>query len=69
MDWYNNSFYYSDTKGDVYVWLLNGTDILENYYIFNIVGVGVLVFEWLGYFFYWVGKIYVVSYSLVFRMF
>ncbi|KAJ8779777.1 hypothetical protein J1605_012264 [Eschrichtius robustus] len=60
MDWYNNSLYYSDMKGDVYVWLLNGTDISENYHIPNIAGAGALAFEWLGHFLYWAGKTYVV---------
>ncbi|XP_014721615.1 proto-oncogene tyrosine-protein kinase ROS isoform X1 [Equus asinus] len=61
MDWYNNSLYYSDTKGDVYVWLLNGTDISENYHIPNIAGAGALAFEWLGHFLYWAGKTYVIQ--------
>lgn len=61
MDWYNNSLYYSDMKGDVYVWLLNGTDISENYHISNIAGAGALAFDWLGQFLYWAGKTYVVS--------
>lgn len=64
MDWYNNSLYYSDMKGDVYVWLLNGTDISENYHIPSIAGAGALAFEWLGHFLYWAGKTYVVSQSL-----
>ena len=64
MDWYNNSLYYSNMKGDVYVWLLNGTDISENYHIPNIAGAGALAFEWLGHFLYWAGKTYVVSQSL-----
>uniref|UniRef100_A0A8C5UUN3 Tyrosine-protein kinase receptor n=1 Tax=Microcebus murinus TaxID=30608 RepID=A0A8C5UUN3_MICMU len=61
MDWYNNSLYYSDMKGDVYVWLLNGTDISENYHIPNIAGAGALAFEWLGHFLYWAGKTYVIQ--------
>ncbi|KAI4539430.1 hypothetical protein MG293_010822, partial [Ovis ammon polii] len=61
MDWYNNSLYYSDMKGDVYVWLLNGTDISENYQIPNIAGAGALAFEWLGHFLYWAGKTYVIQ--------
>uniref|UniRef100_A0A8C9DT16 Tyrosine-protein kinase receptor n=1 Tax=Prolemur simus TaxID=1328070 RepID=A0A8C9DT16_PROSS len=61
MDWYNNRLYYSDMKGDVYVWLLNGTDISENYHIPNIAGAGALAFEWLGHFLYWAGKTYVIQ--------
>ncbi|XP_034846271.1 proto-oncogene tyrosine-protein kinase ROS isoform X1 [Mirounga leonina] len=61
MDWYNNSLYYSDMKGDVYVWLLNGTDISENYHISNIAGAGALAFDWLGQFLYWAGKTYVIQ--------
>ncbi|XP_045017925.1 proto-oncogene tyrosine-protein kinase ROS [Bubalus bubalis] len=61
MDWYNNSLYYSDMKGDVYVWLLNGTDVSENYHIPNIAGAGALAFEWLGHFLYWAGKTYVIQ--------
>ncbi|XP_022275120.1 proto-oncogene tyrosine-protein kinase ROS isoform X3 [Canis lupus familiaris] len=61
MDWYNNSLYYSDVKGDVYVWLLNGTDISENYHIPNISGAGALAFDWLGQFLYWAGKTYVIQ--------
>ncbi|TKC34119.1 hypothetical protein EI555_007918, partial [Monodon monoceros] len=61
MDWYNNSLYYSDMKGDVYVWLLSGTDISENYHIPNIAGAGALAFEWLGHFLYWAGKTYVIQ--------
>ncbi|XP_006840039.1 PREDICTED: proto-oncogene tyrosine-protein kinase ROS [Chrysochloris asiatica] len=61
MDWYNNSLYYCDMKGDVYVWLLNGTDILGNYPIPNIVGARALAFEWLGHYLYWAGKTYVIQ--------
>ncbi|XP_064342815.1 proto-oncogene tyrosine-protein kinase ROS isoform X2 [Camelus dromedarius] len=61
MDWYNNSLYYSDMKGDVYVWLLNGMDVSENYHIPNIAGAGALAFEWLGHFLYWAGKTYVIQ--------
>ncbi|XP_042795613.1 proto-oncogene tyrosine-protein kinase ROS isoform X2 [Panthera leo] len=61
MDWYNNSLYYSDTKGDVHVWLLNGTDISENYRIPNIAGAGALAFDWLGQFLYWAGRTYVIQ--------
>ncbi|XP_077018856.1 proto-oncogene tyrosine-protein kinase ROS isoform X2 [Tamandua tetradactyla] len=61
MDWYNNSLYYSDTKGDVYVWLLNGTDVSENYHISNIAGAGALAFEWLGHYLYWAGKTHVIQ--------
>ncbi|XP_036104640.1 proto-oncogene tyrosine-protein kinase ROS isoform X2 [Molossus molossus] len=61
MDWYNNSLYYSDMKGDVYVWLLKGTDISENYHIPNIAGAGALAYEWLGHFLYWAGKTYVIQ--------
>ncbi|XP_023396034.2 proto-oncogene tyrosine-protein kinase ROS isoform X1 [Loxodonta africana] len=61
MDWYNNSLYYSDMKGNVYVWLLNGTDISENYSIPNIAGAGALAFEWLGRYLYWAGKTYVIQ--------
>ncbi|XP_058422820.1 proto-oncogene tyrosine-protein kinase ROS isoform X2 [Diceros bicornis minor] len=61
MDWYNNSLYYSDIKGDVYVWLLNGTDVSENYHLPNIAGAGALAFEWLGHFLYWAGKTYVIQ--------
>ncbi|XP_037699238.1 proto-oncogene tyrosine-protein kinase ROS isoform X2 [Choloepus didactylus] len=61
MDWYNNSLYYSDMKGDVYVWLLNGTDVSENYHISNIAGAGALAFEWLGHYLYWAGKTYVIQ--------
>ncbi|XP_048649912.1 proto-oncogene tyrosine-protein kinase ROS isoform X1 [Marmota marmota marmota] len=61
MDWYNNSLYYSDVKGDVYVRLLNGTVISENYHIPNITGAGALAFEWLGHFLYWAGKTYVIQ--------
>ncbi|XP_051711345.2 proto-oncogene tyrosine-protein kinase ROS isoform X1 [Oryctolagus cuniculus] len=61
MDWYNNSLYYSDMKGDVYVWLMNGTDVSENYHIPNIAGAGALAFEWLGHFLYWAGKTYVIQ--------
>nr|XP_012315817.1 proto-oncogene tyrosine-protein kinase ROS [Aotus nancymaae] len=61
MDWYNNSLYYSDTKGDVFVWLLNGTDISENYHLPSIAGAGALAFEWLGHFLYWAGKTYVIQ--------
>ncbi|XP_060046544.1 proto-oncogene tyrosine-protein kinase ROS [Erinaceus europaeus] len=61
MDWYNNSLYYSDAKGDVYVWLLNGTEISENHHIPNIAGAGALAFEWLGHFLYWAGKTYVIQ--------
>ncbi|EPY79757.1 hypothetical protein CB1_000895002 [Camelus ferus] len=50
----------SDMKGDVYVWLLNGMDVSENYHIPNIAGAGALAFEWLGHFLYWAGKTYVV---------
>ncbi|XP_024898204.1 proto-oncogene tyrosine-protein kinase ROS isoform X6 [Pteropus alecto] len=61
MDWYNSSFYYSDVKGDVYVWLLNGTDISENDHIPNIAGAGALAYEWLGHFLYWAGRTYVIQ--------
>ncbi|XP_058591059.1 proto-oncogene tyrosine-protein kinase ROS isoform X5 [Neofelis nebulosa] len=61
MDWYNNSLYYSDTKGDVHVWLLNGTDISENYRIPNIAGAGALALDWLGQFLYWAGRTYVIQ--------
>nr|XP_019596913.1 PREDICTED: proto-oncogene tyrosine-protein kinase ROS isoform X2 [Rhinolophus sinicus] len=61
MDWYNNSLYYSDMKGDVYVWLLSGTDTSENYHIPNIAGAGALAYEWLGHFLYWAGKTYVIQ--------
>ncbi|KAL6046101.1 hypothetical protein STEG23_023645, partial [Scotinomys teguina] len=61
MDWYNNSLYYSDTKGNVYVWPLNGTEISENYHIPSIAGAGALAFEWLGHFLYWAGKTYVIQ--------
>ncbi|XP_008582044.1 PREDICTED: proto-oncogene tyrosine-protein kinase ROS isoform X1 [Galeopterus variegatus] len=61
MDWYNNSLYYSNMKGDVYMWLLNGTDISENYHILNITGAGALAFEWLGHFLYWAEKTYVIQ--------
>ncbi|XP_037376870.1 proto-oncogene tyrosine-protein kinase ROS [Talpa occidentalis] len=61
MDWYNNSLYYSDKRGDVYMWLLNGTDTSENYHIPNIAGAGALAFEWLGHFLYWAGKTYVIQ--------
>ncbi|XP_075410071.1 proto-oncogene tyrosine-protein kinase ROS isoform X2 [Tenrec ecaudatus] len=61
MDWYNNSLYYSDVKGDVYVWLLNGTEIAESHPIPNIAGAGALAFEWLGHYLYWAGKTYVIQ--------
>ncbi|KAM5284647.1 proto-oncogene tyrosine-protein kinase ROS isoform 2-T3 [Hipposideros larvatus] len=61
MDWYNNSLYYSDLKGDVYVWLLNRTDMSENCHIPNIAGAGALAYEWLGHFLYWAGKTYVIQ--------
>uniref|UniRef100_A0A8C6RDK4 Proto-oncogene tyrosine-protein kinase ROS n=1 Tax=Nannospalax galili TaxID=1026970 RepID=A0A8C6RDK4_NANGA len=61
MDWYNNSLYYSDMKGNVYVWPLNGMDISESYHIPSIAGAGALAFEWLGYFLYWAGKTYVIQ--------
>ncbi|XP_055455372.1 proto-oncogene tyrosine-protein kinase ROS isoform X3 [Psammomys obesus] len=61
MDWYNNSLYYSDTKGNVYVRPLNGMDISENYHIPSITGAGALAFEWLGHFLYWAGKTYVIQ--------
>uniref|UniRef100_G1RSK1 Tyrosine-protein kinase receptor n=1 Tax=Nomascus leucogenys TaxID=61853 RepID=G1RSK1_NOMLE len=61
MDWYNNSLYYSDMKGDIFVWLLNGTDISENYHLPSIAGAGALAFEWLGHFLYWAGKTYVIQ--------
>lgn len=68
MDWYNNSLYYSDTKGDVYVWLLNGTNTSENYHIPNIAGAGAIAYEWLGHYLYWAGKTYVVSANPAFWM-
>ncbi|XP_054425844.1 proto-oncogene tyrosine-protein kinase ROS [Pteronotus mesoamericanus] len=61
MDWYNNSLYYSDMKGDVYVWLLNGTNISESYHIPNIAGAGAIAYEWLGHFLYWAGKTHVIQ--------
>nr|XP_048281423.1 proto-oncogene tyrosine-protein kinase ROS isoform X3 [Myodes glareolus] len=61
MDWYNNSLYYSDTKGNVYVRPLNGMDVSENYHIPSIAGAGALAFEWLGHFLYWAGKTYVIQ--------
>uniref|UniRef100_A0A8D2B9G8 Tyrosine-protein kinase receptor n=1 Tax=Sciurus vulgaris TaxID=55149 RepID=A0A8D2B9G8_SCIVU len=61
MDWYNNSLYYSDVKGDVYVRLMNATVISKNYHIPNIAGAGALAFEWLGHFLYWAGKTYVIQ--------
>ncbi|KAM5262566.1 proto-oncogene tyrosine-protein kinase ROS [Ctenodactylus gundi] len=61
MDWYNNSLYYCDTKGDVYVGMLNGTDVSENYRVPNIAGAGALAFEWLGHFLYWAGKTYAIQ--------
>ncbi|XP_048210595.1 proto-oncogene tyrosine-protein kinase ROS isoform X2 [Perognathus longimembris pacificus] len=61
MDWYNNSLYYSDMKGDVYVRPLNGTDTSEHYHIPSIAGAGALAFEWLGHFLYWAGKTYVIQ--------
>ncbi|XP_051020218.1 proto-oncogene tyrosine-protein kinase ROS isoform X2 [Acomys russatus] len=61
MDWYNNSLYYSDTKGNVYVRPLNGMDISENLHIPSIAGAGALAFEWLGHFLYWAGKTYVIQ--------
>ncbi|XP_047414156.1 proto-oncogene tyrosine-protein kinase ROS isoform X2 [Sciurus carolinensis] len=61
MDWYNNSLYYSDVKGDVYVQLMNGMVISKNYHIPNIAGAGALAFEWLGHFLYWAGKTYVIQ--------
>jgi hypothetical protein len=64
MDWYNNSLYYSDMKGDVYVRPLKGMDVLKNHHIPNISGAGALAFEWLGHFLYWAGKTYVVSQRL-----
>lgn len=64
MDWYNNSLYYSDTRGEVHVWLLNGSGVSESHRISSIAGAGALTFEWLGRFLYWAGKTYVVSESL-----
>ncbi|EPQ03180.1 Proto-oncogene tyrosine-protein kinase ROS [Myotis brandtii] len=61
MDWYNNRLYYSDMKGDVHVWLLNGTNISKNYHIPNIAGAGALAYEWLGHFLYWAGRTYVIQ--------
>ncbi|XP_073931842.1 proto-oncogene tyrosine-protein kinase ROS isoform X2 [Castor canadensis] len=61
MDWYNNSLYYSDMKGDVYVRPLKGMDVLKNHHIPNISGAGALAFEWLGHFLYWAGKTYVIQ--------
>ncbi|XP_054992516.1 proto-oncogene tyrosine-protein kinase ROS isoform X2 [Sorex araneus] len=61
MDWYNNSLYYSDTKGDVYMWLLNGKDTSESYHIPNIAGAVAVAFEWLGHYLYWAGKKYVIQ--------
>ncbi|XP_036024991.1 proto-oncogene tyrosine-protein kinase ROS isoform X2 [Onychomys torridus] len=61
MDWYNNSLYYSDTKGNVYVRPLSGMDISENHHIPSIAGAGALAFEWLGHFLYWAGKTYVIQ--------
>ncbi|XP_037056259.1 LOW QUALITY PROTEIN: proto-oncogene tyrosine-protein kinase ROS [Peromyscus leucopus] len=61
MDWYNNSLYYSDTKGNVYVRPLSGMEISEKYHIPSIVGAGALAFEWLGHFLYWAGKTYVIQ--------
>lgn len=61
MDWYNNSLYYSDTKGNVYVRPLNGMDMSENYHIPSIAGACALAFEWLGHFLYWAGKTYVIQ--------
>ncbi|XP_005363674.1 proto-oncogene tyrosine-protein kinase ROS [Microtus ochrogaster] len=61
MDWYNNSLYYSDTKGNVYVRPLNRMDVSENYHIPSIAGAGALAFEWLGHFLYWAGKTYVIQ--------
>nr|XP_004651416.2 proto-oncogene tyrosine-protein kinase ROS [Jaculus jaculus] len=61
MDWYNNSLYYSDMKGDVYVRLLNGIDISTSYTPLNISGVGAFAFEWLGHFLYWAGKTYMIQ--------
>ncbi|KAM6185672.1 proto-oncogene tyrosine-protein kinase ROS isoform 2-T2 [Rhynchocyon petersi] len=61
MDWYNNSLYYSDMKGNVYVWRLNGSDVSQNYPIPNIAGAGALAFEWLGHYLYWAGKTYVIQ--------
>ncbi|KAM5325675.1 proto-oncogene tyrosine-protein kinase ROS isoform 1-T1 [Glossophaga mutica] len=61
MDWYNNSLYYSDMNGDVYVWLLNGTNTSEIHHIPNIAGAGAIAYEWLGHFLYWAGKTYVIQ--------
>ncbi|XP_070273639.1 proto-oncogene tyrosine-protein kinase ROS isoform X1 [Myotis yumanensis] len=61
MDWYNNRLYYSDMKGDVHVWLLNGTNISKNYHIPSIAGAGALAYEWLGHFLYWAGRSYVIQ--------
>ncbi|XP_066227893.1 proto-oncogene tyrosine-protein kinase ROS isoform X2 [Saccopteryx leptura] len=61
MDWYNSSLYYSDMKGDVYMWLLNGSAISEKARIPNIAGAGALAYEWLGHFLYWAGKTYVIQ--------
>ncbi|XP_063091102.1 proto-oncogene tyrosine-protein kinase ROS isoform X3 [Cavia porcellus] len=60
MDWYNNSLYYSDTRGEVHVWLLNGSGVSESHRISSIAGAGALTFEWLGRFLYWAGKTYVI---------
>ncbi|XP_013372154.1 PREDICTED: proto-oncogene tyrosine-protein kinase ROS isoform X1 [Chinchilla lanigera] len=61
MDWYNNSLYYSDTRGEVHVRLLNGSGVSESHRIPSIAGAGALTFEWLGRFLYWAGKTYVIQ--------
>ncbi|XP_023569963.1 proto-oncogene tyrosine-protein kinase ROS [Octodon degus] len=60
MDWYNSSLYYSDTRGDVHVRLLNGSGVSEGRRIPSIAGAGALTFEWLGRSLYWAGKTYVI---------
>ncbi|KFO24456.1 Proto-oncogene tyrosine-protein kinase ROS, partial [Fukomys damarensis] len=61
MDWYNNSLYYSDTRGEVHVRLLTGSGVSGSHHIPSIAGAGALTFEWLGRFLYWAGKTYVIQ--------
>ncbi|NXY15945.1 ROS1 kinase, partial [Atrichornis clamosus] len=57
IDWYNNTFYWINSMGEVQTWSLNkrkGTT--ENTYVSDIRNARRLAFDWLGQCLYWAGK-------------
>uniref|UniRef100_A0A8C8SKB0 Tyrosine-protein kinase receptor n=1 Tax=Pelusios castaneus TaxID=367368 RepID=A0A8C8SKB0_9SAUR len=59
MDWYNDTLYWSDSRGDVHMWsLTRRVGAIDKSQISDIRKARIVAFDWLGHYLYWAGKIY-----------